>query len=180
MVFSLKCLFLCPDLFSSPYKDTSHIGLRIHSTPLWPHLITSAKIQIRSHSWVPGGCEFFLGGGTFQPSTWMVVMMVVVGMRWWWWMYDDGCSGDGDVGGGLRQDDHLKVRHDMFLGCFTVGKYLLVHSHHQGELKRVWFLILSWSLQSSLRWGTLQNNGIEKDCCAHSGMISTVVLIYEH
>ena len=58
-------------------------------------------------------------------------------------MYDDGCSGDGDVGGGLRQDDHLKVRHDMFLGCFTVGKYLLVQSHHQGELKRVWFLILS-------------------------------------
>ena len=62
------CLSLC--LFSS-YKDTSHIGLRVYSTPVWPHL-NSLHLQwpyflIRSHSEVPGST--WIWGNIVHPNT---------------------------------------------------------------------------------------------------------------
>lgn len=66
-------LCLCPN-FSS-YKDTSHNGLRAHTTLVRPHLnlMTSSKnlFQIKSHSQEPGvrTSRYLFRDDTIQPVT---------------------------------------------------------------------------------------------------------------
>lgn len=66
-------LCLCPNFCS--YTDTSHNGLRAHTTLVWPHLNlkTSSKnlFQIKSHSQEPGvrTSRYLFGDDTIQPIT---------------------------------------------------------------------------------------------------------------
>lgn len=94
----LPCVSVSVSKFSSPDKDPSHTGFRATLLYYDRILITFAKIQIRSNSWVPGGHEFledycstqYTGGGNGGVSgdeTAMMAMgmcgkVVVVVLMW--------------------------------------------------------------------------------------------------
>ena len=67
--FPFVCVCLCPNL-SFFYKDINHIGLEMHTTPVWSHLnyICKDYFQIRSHSEVWDNIMNIWGGTEFNSE----------------------------------------------------------------------------------------------------------------